>query len=78
MKWHPRLTQVDVNIAKVFNIAGWRYDARLEMFNLLNNDADRSHSTRRGTSVGGQSSTFERASTLIDARVFRVAVTARF
>ena len=78
VKWHPRLTQVDVNIAKVFNIAGWRYDARLEMFNLLNNDADRSHSTRRGTSVGGQSSTFERASTLIDARVFRVAVTARF
>jgi hypothetical protein len=78
VKFFPRLTQVDVNIAKVFRIGSWRYDARLEAFNVLNNSADRSHDATRGTSLGLQTPLFERASALIDARVFRVAVTARF
>ena len=81
VKYFPALTQVDFNIAKVFNIGGWRYDARLEVFNLLNNDADRNHfglTGQRGTSFGPQASRFERASLLIDARVYRFAVTARF
>jgi hypothetical protein len=86
VKFFPRLTQVDVNLAKVFRIGRWRYDARLEAFNLLNNAADRLHfaipnsdTIGLGTSVGAQSlSLFERASAILDARVFRFAVTARF
>jgi hypothetical protein len=78
VKFFPRLTQVDVNIAKVFRLGNWRYDVRLEAFNVLNNSADRGHSATRGTSAGLQTPLFERASLLIDARVLRVAMTARF
>ena len=78
VKFYPRLTQVDVNIAKVFNVLDWRYDVRFEVFNLFNNSAERTHFTERGTSLGLQASTFERARLLIDARVYRFAVTARF
>jgi Carboxypeptidase regulatory-like domain len=89
VKFMPRLTQIDANIAKVFNIGRWRYDVRLEAFNLLNNGADRTHfgvvsitgltSLGLGTSVGAQSPTlYERASNVLDARVLRFAVTARF
>lgn len=78
VKFFPRLTQVDINIAKVFRMGRWRYDARLEAFNVLNNSADRGHSATRGTSSGLQTPLFERASLVIDARVFRFAVTARF
>ncbi len=98
VKFFPRLTQVDFNIAKVFRLRGWRYDVRLEMFNLLNNSADRTHAgvtattatfqtaagvlgTDRGlgTSAGAQSlALYERATNIIDARVFRIAVTGRF
>ncbi|MBI4477313.1 MAG: hypothetical protein HY654_09085, partial [Acidobacteria bacterium] len=78
VKFFPRLTQLDVNIAKVFRVGRWRYDARLEAFNVLNNAADRDHSANLGTSLGLQSPLFERASAIIDARVLRFAVTARF
>jgi hypothetical protein len=78
VKFFPRLTQVDFNIAKVFRVGRWRYDARLEAFNMLNNAADRLHFSTLGTSLGRQSTTFEGASAIIDARVFRFAVTARF
>jgi hypothetical protein len=91
VKFFPRLTQVDFNIAKVFRLRGWRYDVRLEAFNLLNNSADRTHAGAPaggmaaandrglGTSVGAQAPTlFERATNVIDARVLRLAVTARF
>jgi hypothetical protein len=91
VKYFPRLTQVDFNIAKVFRVGSWRYDVRLEAFNLLNNAADRTHAgapaggqaaanTRGlGTSVDAQSlALFERATNVIDARVLRFAVTARF
>ena len=93
VKFFPRLTQVDANVAKVFNIGRWRYDVRLEAFNLLNNAADRTHfgvipvnnggnaipSLGLGTSAGAQILTlYERASAVLDARVLRFAVTARF
>jgi hypothetical protein len=89
VKFLPSLMQVDANIAKVFHIGHWRYDARLEAFNLLNNSADRSHfgivSTTGvtqiglGTSAGAQTaSLYERASNVLDARVLRLALTARF
>ena len=84
VKFFPRLTQVDFNIAKVFRIGSWRYDVRLEAFNLLNNSADRTHAGAAlnrglGTSVGAQSLTlYERATNIIDARVLRFAVTGRF
>lgn len=89
VKFMPRLTQIDANIAKVFHIGHWRYDARLEAFNLFNNGADRTHfgvasiagGTRLGlgTALGAQSaSLFERASNVLDGRVLRFAMTARF
>lgn len=78
VKFFPRQTQVDINIAKVFHIGRWRYDARLEAFNVLNNSAERSHSASRGTSAGLQTPLFELATTVMDARVLRLAVTARF
>jgi hypothetical protein len=91
VKFFPRLTQVDFNFAKVFRVGRWRYDARLEAFNLLNNSADRTHAGAPagsraaanfrglGTSVAAQSlALFERATNVLDARVLRVAVTARF
>ncbi len=91
VKYFPRLTQVDFNIAKVLRIGSWRYDVRLEVFNLLNNAADRTHAgvpanlsslaNQRGlgTSSGAQFlNNYERATNVIDARVFRVAVTGRF
>jgi hypothetical protein len=78
VKFFPRLTQVDVNLAKVFRSGRWRYDVRLEAFNVFNNSADRGHSATRGTSLGLQTPLYEQANLLIDARVLRVAVTARF
>lgn len=90
VKFNPRLTQVDANIAKVFTIGRFRYDVRLEAFNLLNNAADRTHfgiigpnntvtTFGLGTSAGAQILTlYERASAVLDARVLRFAVTARF
>jgi hypothetical protein len=91
VKFFPRLTQVDFNIAKVFRVGRWRYDARLEAFNLFNTAADRTHAgapayglalvnTRGlGTSVGAQSlALFESATNILDARVLRFALTARF
>ncbi len=93
VKFFPRLTQVDANIAKVFKVGHWRYDVRLEAFNLLNIGADRTHfgvipvnnggngvpSLGLGTTAGAQILTlYERASGVLDARVLRLAVTARF
>ena len=93
VKFFPRLTQVDANIAKVFKIGRMRYDVRLEAFNLMNNAADRLHfgvvpannggnavtASGLGTTAGAQILTlYERASAVLDARVIRVAVTARF
>jgi hypothetical protein len=82
VKFLPMWTQLDVNIAKVFNIGGWRYDVRGEFFNVLNTSFDLSHSAGvngYGTVAGAQSSAnYERADQVMDARVFRIAVTARF
>ena len=83
VKFEPIWTQVDMNIAKIFNIGTWRYDARLEAFNLLNNGVEVWHSGSRngfGTTPAGFQSigSWERADTLLNGRVLRVAVTARF
>jgi hypothetical protein len=89
VKFLPRLTHVDANIAKVFRVGRWRYDVRLEAFNVFNNPADRTHFGAStvlplldyglGTEAGAQSAAnFERASNVLDARVLRFAVTLRF
>jgi hypothetical protein len=78
VKFSPPLTQIDANIAKVFHVGRWRYDVRLEAFNLFNNNAERSYFSTLGTALGGQVTTFEHASAILDARVLRFAVTARF
>ena len=60
----------------------WRYDVRAELFNALNSGFDLSHSAGvngYGTTAGAQSSAnYERTDQVMDSRVFRVAVTARF
>ena len=80
-KFMPYWNQVDLNVAKVFNVGSWRYDARLEVFNALNSGVVLGHNREagRGTSFGGQSAAnYERASRILDGRVIRVAMTARF
>jgi hypothetical protein len=80
-KFMPYWNQVDVNVAKVFNIGSWRYDARFEIFNLLNSGVvyDHTRESGRGTSFGGQSAGgYENASRILDGRVIRLAMTARF
>ena len=68
--------------SKVFNLGGWRYDVRAELFNVTNAGFDLSHSNgvnNLGTAAGFQSrANFERTDQVMDSRVFRVAVTARF
>lgn len=89
VKFLPRLTQFDGNIAKVFHIGRYRYDVRLEAFNMFNRSADATHAgiasiaggtpLGLGTEAGPQTATlFERAATVIDGRVLRIAATLRF
>jgi hypothetical protein len=78
VKFLPYWTQLDFNVAKVFTVRKVRYDLRLEAFNMLNQGFELSHSNTRGTSVGGQSSAFENASSVINGRILRVAATMRF
>ncbi|MEE2636315.1 MAG: TonB-dependent receptor [Acidobacteriota bacterium] len=83
VKFLPYWTQLDANIQKVFNIGNWRYDARIEAFNMLNNAVEIWHTGSRNaagsTGAGFQSlSAFERSDKLLEGRVIRLAVTARF
>ena len=82
VKFLPYWAQLDVNIAKVFNLGGWRYDVRAELFNALNAGFDLSHGNgvnNLGTLAGAQSSAnYEQTDQVMDSRVFRIAVTARF
>jgi hypothetical protein len=82
VKFLPYWAQLDVNIAKVFNIGGWRYDVRAELFNALNAGFDLSHGNgvnNLGTLAGAQSSAnYEQTDQVMDSRVVRIAVTARF
>ena len=83
VKFVPYWTQLDVNIAKVFNIGNTRYDARFELFNALNNGVEiwqtGSRNARGSTGAGYQSlAQWERADKLLEGRVIRFAVTASF
>ena len=83
VKFEPYWTQVDINLAKVFNIGSWRYDARIELFNALNKGIEVWHTGSRNgrgsTPYGYQSlSSWERAEKILEGRVIRFAVTARF
>ena len=82
VKHLPNWVQLDLNVAKVFNLGGWRYDVRAEFFNVTNAGFDLSHSNgvnNLGTAAGYQSrANFERTDQVMDSRVFRLAVTARF
>ena len=83
VKFVPYWTQLDVNIQKVFNVGGWRYDARLEFFNVLNNGVEIWHTGSRNAygSTGAAYQTlsnFERIARVLEGRVIRFAVTARF
>ena len=88
VKFLPYWTQLDVNVLKVFNVGSWRYEARWEFFNLLNNAIeleDRSSVSANSpynngsTGAGYQAlASWERAYRLLPGRVIRFAVTARF
>ena len=80
VKFKPDWSQLDLSIAKIFNLFGWRIDARLEGFNILNNGIELSNFTfgSRGTHFGGQNTQFEDASGVLFGRVTRISVTARF
>ena len=82
VKFLPYWTQLDMNFLKVFNVGSWRYEARWEFFNMLNNgvELEQRNSTDIGsTGAGYQSLTsWERATRLLPGRVIRFAVTARF
>ncbi len=83
VKFEPYWTQVDVNLQKLFNVGNWQYDARIEFFNALNTGVEVWHSGSRNgrssTGAGYQSlSNWERAEKLLEGRVIRFAVTARF
>ena len=84
VKFPPNWVQLDVNLAKVFNVGNWRYDARFELFNALNNGIELQHTTaarnaRGSTGAGFQSvAQWERPGVLLEGRVIRFAVTARF
>ena len=83
VKFAAAWTQLDVNLQKVFNIGSWRYDARIEVFNALNNGVEiwytGSRQTDGVTGAGIQTgSAFERVEKILEGRVIRFAVTARF
>ena len=83
VKFQPYWTQLDVNVQKVFNIGNWRYDARFEFFNALNNgvtlDHGGSRNARGSTGATYQAlSSWERANRMLEGRVIRFALTARF
>ena len=66
-----------------FNIGNWRYDARFEFFNVLNNgvvlEQNGSRNARGSTGAGHQAlSQWERGNRMLEGRVVRFAVTARF
>ena len=82
VKFLPYWTQLDMNFLKVFNVGSWRYEARWEFFNMLNNGVEleqRVATDIGSTGAGYQSLTsWERATRLLPGRVIRFAVTARF
>ena len=82
VKFLPYWTQLDVNVQKVFNIGNWRYDARFEFFNVLNNGVVLDHSSRESRGSTGAAyqalSSWERGNRMLEGRVVRFAVTARF
>ena len=83
VKFLPYWTQLDVNLQKVFNVGNYRFDARLEFFNVLNNAVEIWHSgsrnARGSTGAGYQAlSQWERAARMLEGRVIRYAMTMRF
>ena len=81
VKFLPYWTQLDMNFLKVFNIGSWRYEARWEFFNMLNNGVELENTFNHSGSTGAgyQSlSSWERAVRLLPGRVIRFAMTARF
>ena len=74
-----------MNIQKVFNIGGWRYDARFSFYNALNNGVVLDHTynsrnfPRGSTGADYQALNYwERGSRILEGRVIQFAVTARF
>lgn len=80
VKYKPDWSQLDISLAKVFNVGGWSWDVRLEAFNVMNTGIEISNYAlgSRGTTVGGQNPQFENATEVMFGRVLRAAMTARF
>ena len=78
VKFPPYWIQLDLSIAKAFNIGGYRTSVRAEGFNMTNAGFERSHRSTRGTVVGNQSGIYEYASTINNGRILRLSVTTNW
>ena len=79
VKYRPNWTQFDMSIARIFNIGGWRLDARFEGFNIFNEGVEREGNlSSRGNALFQQNNRFEDATVVGFGRVVRISATARF
>ena len=52
VKFLPYWTQLDMNFLKVFNVGSWRYEARWEFFNMMNNGVELENTFNHSGSTG--------------------------
>ena len=75
VKYQPYWIQVDLSIAKAFDLGRTRLNVRAEGFNMTNAGFERSHRSSRVTAVGRQSGIGEYASTINNGRILRLSAT---
>ena len=73
----PYFTQLDLSVARIFNMGGTRFDTRFEAFNIFNAGTVLGAQASLGTAYGAQS-TFMQAQRVMTGRVLRLSMTARF
>ena len=88
VKSMPYFTQLDLSVGKVFNISGWRWNGRVEGFNILNTGTMLEADGRRGTTYGAQTSgrlgttgsteQYLEADRAMFGRTIRLSLTANF
>ncbi len=75
VKFQPYWIQLDLGVAKAFDLGRTRLQVRAEGFNMTNAGFERSHRSSRVTAVGRQSSIGEYASTINNGRILRLSAT---
>ena len=74
----PYFTQLDLSMARIFNVDNWRIDTRFEAFNIFNAGTVLGINNGTGTTYGGQANDTWEARRVMTGRVLRVSMTARF